>query len=98
MSRQKHTAVEADEGGRLLITVDEAARRLSIGRSHLYGHLLRGTLRSIRIGRSRRISSSDLEAFIEELMQDSADISPAVGSQAPARAVKTTYHQPRRRR
>lgn len=53
---------------RLLITIDEAARRLSIGRSHVYQQLQRGGLRSVRIGRSRRILEQDLQAFIDDLL------------------------------
>ena len=98
MSRQKQGTVETDDNNRLLITVDEAARRLSIGRSHVYGYLLRGTLRSVRIGRSRRIAARDLESFIEELVQDSADLAPGLGFGVPVRPVKKTFpERPRRR-
>ena len=58
----------------LLITVDDAARRLSIGRSHIYAQMQCGNLRSIRIGRSRRILERDLEAFIEELLDDPSGV------------------------
>jgi excisionase family DNA binding protein len=58
----------------LLVTVDEAARRLSIGRSHVYEQIQRRTLRSVRIGRSRRILSRDLEAFIESRLGDSIEV------------------------
>ena len=54
----------ADE---LLVTVVEAARRLSIARSHLYQHLQRGTLGSVHIGRSRRIPIGELDAFVARL-------------------------------
>ena len=53
--------------GELLITIPEAARRLSIARSHLYQHLQRGTLVSVHIGRARRIHVRELEAFVERL-------------------------------
>jgi len=65
---------EDTEPTSLLVTVDEAARRLSIGRSHIYEQIQRGTLRSIRIGRSRRILNRDLEAFIESQLGDSTEI------------------------
>lgn len=81
----------------LLVTVDEAARRLSIGRSHLYEFLLRVDLRSIRIGRSRRIASRDLDAFIECLLQGSADTTPTIGTPAQIRPVKRVPKPPRRR-
>ena len=85
------------DSDKLLLTVEEAARRLSIGRSHLYEHLLRGSLRSVRIGRSRRIASRDLEAFIEGLLQDPAD-TPTVNSRsAQIRPVNRVPQRPRRR-
>jgi len=58
----------------LLVTVVEAARRLSIARSHLYQHLQRGRLRSVYIGRSRRIPVSELESFVLRLQGDSAEL------------------------
>ena len=85
------------DSDKLLVTVDEAARRLSIGRSHLYEHLLRGTLRSVRIGRSRRIPSRDLEAFIEALLKDSAAGPPVSGRPAQIPSVKSVPERPRRR-
>ena len=85
------------DSDKLLVTVEEAARRLSIGRSHVYERLLRGSLRSVRIGRSRRIAARDLEAFIERLLQSSAD--PLLTSARPAqvRPVNEVRKRPRRR-
>jgi excisionase family DNA binding protein len=85
------------DSDKLLLTVAETARRLSIGRSHLYEHLLRGSLRSVRIGRSRRISSRDLEAFIEGLLQDPADTPPVNARPAQIRPVNRVPQGPRRR-
>jgi excisionase family DNA binding protein len=82
---------------KLLVTVDEAARRLSIGRSHIYEHLLRGNLRSVRIGRSRRIASSDLEAFIDQLLRDAAVTSQAIAVPVQNRHVKKLPDPPSRR-
>ena len=65
MKEQDH---EGSDPKRLLITIEEAARRLSVGRSHLYEQMQRGGLRSVRIGRSRRILEQDLETFIDELL------------------------------
>ena len=59
----------ADE---LLLTIKEAARRLSLARSHVYQHLQRGTLASVRIGRSRRIPVAELEAFVDRMRGDSS--------------------------
>jgi excisionase family DNA binding protein len=87
----------APDDDKLLVTVDEAARRLSIGRSHLYEYLLRGSLRSVRIGRSRRIASRDLQAFIDQLFQDTAWTSPATGPRLQIRPAKRVPKPPRRR-
>ena len=51
----------------LLLTPEEAARRLSVGRTTLYDLLARGELRSVSLGRCRRISVAELEAFVERL-------------------------------
>ncbi len=61
------------EPAALLVTIDEAARRLSIGRSHIYEVMRRGRLRSVRIGGSRRILERDLEAFVGQLLDGPED-------------------------
>ena len=54
-------------GSELLINVEEAARRLGIGRSHIYRYIESGRLRSVRLGRSRRVSPRDLETFVDQI-------------------------------
>jgi excisionase family DNA binding protein len=54
----------------LLITMEEAARRLSVGRTLIYQQVRRGKLPSIRVGRCRRIALIDLERFVEHLRED----------------------------
>jgi len=49
---------------KLLLTVAEAASVLGISRSILYELLLKGEIRSIKIGRSRRIPFVALEEFV----------------------------------
>ena len=49
---------------RLLLPVDEAARRLSIGRSLLYELLAAGEIHSIHVGRLRRVPLSALNEFV----------------------------------
>jgi excisionase family DNA binding protein len=53
----------------LLISVEEAARRLSIGRSHVYRYIEDGRLRSVRLGRSRRIAPADLAEFVDRVRE-----------------------------
>ena len=48
----------------LLVTVEEAARRLNVGRSTVYGLLQRGELASIRIGAARRVLVTALDEFV----------------------------------
>jgi excisionase family DNA binding protein len=57
---------------KLLLTVPEAAKALSISRSKLYELLASGAVRSIRIDGSRRIPLNALNAYIETLMKEAA--------------------------
>jgi excisionase family DNA binding protein len=57
---------------KLLLTVPEAAKALSISRSKLYELLASGAVRSIRIDGSRRVPLNALNAYIETLMKEAA--------------------------
>lgn len=73
---------ESVREGKLLLTVEEAADRLSVGRSHLYNLLTRGEIVSIKLGRSRRVPAAELERFVSdrlEMERDEVDFVP-VGS------------------
>ena len=52
---------------RLLLTPEEAAQALGIGRTKLYRLLAEGFLPSVRIGGSRRISTEALDRFVHSL-------------------------------
>ena len=52
----------------LLVTVEEAARRLSIGRTAAYLLVLNGEIQSVKIGRTRRVVVASLEAYIQRLL------------------------------
>lgn len=56
----------AAAGSKLLLTVTEAAGLLSVSRTNLYKLVQRGDIRSIQLGRSRRIPTSELARFVEE--------------------------------
>lgn len=56
--------------GRLLLTVDEAAARLGLGRSTVYEMVMRGDIPSIKIGRARRIPTGALEVFVAECLNE----------------------------
>jgi excisionase family DNA binding protein len=52
----------------VLLTVTEAASWLGVGRSKIYGLMLAGTLKSVRLGsRSRRVRVDDRRQFISNL-------------------------------
>ncbi len=57
--------VRADN--RLLLSVEEAAERLGIGRSLMYELISSGQVASIRVGRLRRIAPEALSAYIATL-------------------------------
>lgn len=60
-------------GEALLLKVEEAARRLSLGRSLTYRLLQTGELPSIRVAGARRVLASDLEAFVARLREGQVD-------------------------
>jgi excisionase family DNA binding protein len=55
----------------LLLTVEQAARKLNVGRSTLYGLLHSGRLESVTVGRLRRVPAVSLSRFIESLRNGS---------------------------
>jgi excisionase family DNA binding protein len=50
----------------LLLTVEEAARRLDIGRNLAYRLVAEGKLRSIKVGRLRKVPVIALAQYIDE--------------------------------
>jgi excisionase family DNA binding protein len=53
----------------LLLSVEEAARSLSIGRSKTYELIAEGSLEAVHIGRSTRVSVSALHDFLDRLRE-----------------------------
>jgi excisionase family DNA binding protein len=52
-----------------LLTVEQAADILKIGRTKVYELISGGELRTVTIGRCRRIRRSDLQAYIAQLAE-----------------------------
>jgi excisionase family DNA binding protein len=52
---------------KLLLTVDEAAQALSVGRTLVYDLLMCGEIPSIKIGAARRVPVGALEEYIRRL-------------------------------
>lgn len=53
--------------GRLLYSVEEAAHLLGIGRTYMFHLVATGEVRSIKIGKRRKIPYDALQAYIERL-------------------------------
>jgi excisionase family DNA binding protein len=52
---------------RMLLTVEEAAEVLRVGRSLMYEMIARGAIKTVRIGRLRRIRPEALAEYIASL-------------------------------
>jgi excisionase family DNA binding protein len=65
-------AAQAADTTAVALTVEEAARRLGIGRTTMYALIASGQVQSVRIGRLRRIPAEALAAYL------------AIRTQAPA--------------
>ena len=50
-----------------LLTVEEVAKLLGLGRTNVFERIRKGEIRSVLIGRCRRISRSSLADFIANL-------------------------------
>ncbi|TWG23577.1 excisionase family DNA-binding protein [Actinoplanes teichomyceticus] len=54
----------------LLLTVEEGAKQASISRAKMFALIKAGEVRSIKIGRSRRIPAIALEEYVNRLLQE----------------------------
>jgi excisionase family DNA binding protein len=52
---------------RLLLTVEEAADRIGIGRTTAYGLIRTGAIETVQIGRLRRVPSEALTEYVARL-------------------------------
>jgi excisionase family DNA binding protein len=51
----------------VLLKVPEVMARLAVGQTKVYELMSSGELRSVKVGRSRRVPNDDLERFMAEL-------------------------------
>jgi excisionase family DNA binding protein len=52
---------------RLLLTVEEAADRIGICRSNMFKLIRRGEVKSVKVGRLRRVTPAALEDYVRRL-------------------------------
>ena len=57
-------------GEKILLSVDQAAERLSIGRSLCYELVMRGDIPSLKLGSRRLVPVSALELFVRERLEE----------------------------
>ncbi|WP_421108291.1 helix-turn-helix domain-containing protein [Streptomyces sp. NEAU-S77] len=56
----------------LALTVEEAARRLSVGRTTMYALIREGAVRTVPIGRLRRVPVQALSDYLADRMQSNS--------------------------
>lgn len=67
----QHEREPQERPARLLITIEEAAELLGIGRTHAYALIVRWkAIKSVKLGRTRRVVVADLEAYIQRLLEE----------------------------
>lgn len=56
----------------LLLTAEEAAAQLGVGRTKMFALMSEGEIESVRIGRHRRIPADALTAYVHRLRAEQA--------------------------
>lgn len=59
----------------LVLTIEQAARRLGVGRTLMYSLVMSGTVRSVTIGRLRRVPAQCLDEYVARLLDQPFDVS-----------------------
>ena len=71
---------------KILVSPGQAAELLSIGRTYLYELLRTGEIRSVQVGRLRRIPVAALRDYVEMLAAGSSSSEPGIGGSGSPRA------------
>ena len=58
---------------RILLAPEDAAQLMSVGRTYVYQMMAAGELRSLKMGRLRRIPLSEVERFVSARLGEAAD-------------------------
>ncbi|WP_203708570.1 helix-turn-helix domain-containing protein [Asanoa iriomotensis] len=69
--------MSTNDDSRVVLTIEEAARQLGVGRTTMYGLVSAGAIRSITIGRLRRIPARCLAEYVDALLTESDDLPSA---------------------
>ncbi|QGN46359.1 excisionase family DNA-binding protein [Micromonospora sp. WMMC415] len=60
-----------------LLTIEEAARRLGIGRTTMYALVKAGQVRTVTIGRLRRVPTFCLDEYVRNLLAEPTSLDDA---------------------
>ncbi|GGK09606.1 hypothetical protein GCM10010123_44360 [Pilimelia anulata] len=63
-----------DEAPNLVLTIEQAAKRLGVGRTTMYGLVMSGEVRSVTIGRLRRVPARCLDEYVSQLLDQHTDL------------------------
>ncbi|MEO3781012.1 helix-turn-helix domain-containing protein [Micromonospora sp. B11E3] len=62
---------------RIVLTIEEAARRLGIGRTTMYALVKTGQIRTVTIGRLRRVPAFCLDEYVRNLLSEETALETA---------------------
>ena len=74
--RGQRPTPERGVGNRLLLTVEEAADCLCVGRTFMFDLIRSGAVPSVRIGKLRRVRPEDLDRYVASLSRRSGPDDP----------------------
>ncbi|ADI08255.1 Xis-like protein [Streptomyces bingchenggensis BCW-1] len=72
-SQSTVAVLETADPSLVLLTVEEAARRLRIGRTTCFRLVLAGEIESVTVGRLRRVPIDALPAYVAKLRHQSTE-------------------------
>jgi excisionase family DNA binding protein len=55
---------------KLLLDIPEVASLLGLGRTHIYGYVMRGELPSLKLGRRRKVTVEAVREFVTKLQAE----------------------------
>ena len=70
----------------LLLKIPEVMARLAVGQTKVYELMSSGELRSVKVGRSRRVPSNELERFMAEIDDSRPNLRLPASRRSTARA------------
>ncbi|OHX05196.1 helix-turn-helix domain-containing protein [Micromonospora sp. WMMB235] len=62
---------------RVVLTIEEAAQRLGIGRTTMYALIKTGQIRTVTIGRLRRVPTFCLDEYVRNLLAEPTQLDHA---------------------